>query len=298
MSERRKRRTQSAADVELGGVSPSVEPSQPSQRSRRKSNARQARLVAFPAFFNGMGPATPQQQYGQMGFAQTPVVFPPPQMTNNSIMFTLLPGQMEIPYTVNIDKSHLGKAILRVSGNVRNLTFSINQTLFTNVIPPIDVTSLILHGANLFQFCTFGFPGTSFVEIYLEEAQDPDMLVKKVINEFPAPPPISQDPYATMNCPISNAKIENPGRGINCIHYQCFDLKAFIQRGISTNNWTCPICGNPINFNDLRYDREYMKQNAFGIDATDDIGQSIFNSITDPRFDPFDNGSIFLDRDF
>ena len=293
MTKRRKRRTQSAADVELSSFIPNVEQSPAAQRTRRKSNARTARLVAFPAFYGGIPPAAPPgcpPQYGQMRFPQPEVIFPPPQISNNSIIFTLLPGQMDIPYTINIDKSHLGKAILNVSRNVPNVTFSINQTLFTNVTPPIDITSIILHGANIFQFCTFTFLGTTFVEISIEEAQDPEMLVKKIMNEFPAPPPIIHDPFATMICPISNNRIEFPGRGVDCVHYQCFDLKNFIQRGIATSDMTCPICAKQINFNDLRYEKDYAKQNPFGLPDTD--------MQEDSRFDPFEDGSIFMDRDF
>ena len=304
MTERRKRRTQSAADVELAGSFPAVEPSPIAPKTRRKSSARQARLVAFPAFYNGMGiqsqtaATMSQPNFNQLQFPQSPVVYPPPQISNNSFIFTLLPGQREIPYSINIDKSHLGKAIFNVSGNVRTITFSINGTLFTQATPPIDITNLIVHGPNYLQFCTFGFTATSFVEIKLEDVQNPDVLVQKIINEFPAPPPINQDPYSTNICPISQTTIDKPGRGVNCTHSQCFDLKNFIVRAMEMNVWDCPVCGRPISFEELRYDRDYMKQNTFLLSDGDDQNSSLFSSLADPKFDPFDSGSLFADRDF
>ena len=52
-----------------------------------------------------------------------------------------------------------------------------------------------------------------------------------------------------------------------------------------------------INFEDLRYDRDYNKQNTF-ILSEDDEENSMFQSLADPKFDPFGQGSIFADTDF
>ena len=81
MSERRKRRTQSAADVELAGQLPGTEPSPLTQRTRRKSNARQARLVAFPQqFYPGISLQNQthmnlsQPVFNQMAFQTPPML--------------------------------------------------------------------------------------------------------------------------------------------------------------------------------------------------------------------------------
>ena len=302
MSERRKRRTQSAATVEISGNFSPSDQNATAPKTRRKSSARQARLVAFPAFYRGMGPQNhpgtmSQPIFNQIPYPQSPVVYPPPQILNNSFVFTLLPGQNEIPYSINIDKSHLGKATLNVSSNVQTITFSLNGTVFTQATPPLDITNIIVHGQNYLQFTTIGYTNPSFIEIKLEDIQDPDVLVQKVINEFPAPPPILEDPYSTNICPITQTTIDKPARGVNCTHAQCFDLKNFIVRGIQTNTWTCPICGMPISFQDLRYDRDYNKQNTFVLSDGDEEN-SMFQSLADPKFDPFGHGSIFADTDF
>lgn len=306
MSERKKRRTQSAADVELANQLP--EPSPLARRPRVKSSARQARLVAFPTmaqhFYGGMALqnqpniAMSQPVFQGMGFPQQQMIYPQPQIANNSIIFTLLPQQREIPYSVNIDKMHFPKATLKASGGVRAITFSINNTLFTNAVPPVDLSALIVHGPNFLQFCTFGFQTPIFIEIALEDIKNPDALVEQVMNQFPAAPPIVPDPFANLNCPISHQKIENAGRGVNCVHAQCFDLKNFIKRGIETNCWDCPVCGNKIPFEDLRYDRDYLKQpSIFAISDGDDAG-SLFSDLVDRRFDPYDSANMYMDRDF
>ncbi|EAY07280.1 MIZ zinc finger family protein [Trichomonas vaginalis G3] len=295
MSERRKRRTQSAADVELAGQLPGTEPSPLTQRTRRKSNARQARLVAFPQqFYPGISLQNQthmnlsQPVFNQMAFQTPPMpVYPPPQMVNNSFIFTLLQQQREIPYTLTIDKTRVGKAVLTAQQGVQNLTFSINNNIFRNAIPPIDISPYIIHGNNFLQFCTFGFPNPIFVELKLEDIQNPELLLRKVIDTFPAAPLIPHDPFT-----VPTQTLEYPGRGFKCQHYQCFDLKEFITRGVTQNLWDCPICRQIIPFEELRYDRDYNKQvGIFNLSDGEDATNSLFSDLSNP----FDNNSLFLD---
>lgn len=53
--------------------------------------------------------------------------------------------------------------------------------------------------------------------------------------------------------PITNDPICYPGKGINCTHTQCFDLKEYLKLAFSTNLWQCPICKLPVVFDDLVY---------------------------------------------
>ena len=294
MSERRRRRTQSAAEVEFAGCQ-HQEPSPLTQRSRRKSSARQARLLPFPCtqtYFNGMSlqnqnMAMSQPIFPGMGYQQQ-MVYPQPQMCNNSIIFTLLPQQREIPYTINIDKMHFPRAILKASSGVMNLTFSINNKLFSSAVPPVDISNLTNHGINYFQFCTFGYQSPIFVEVALESMQNPEVLAQQIVSRFPEPPQVMSDPFSIWICPLSNQKMELPGRGVDFSHYQCFDLKSFIKRGIESNCWECPICRNTLSYEELRYDRNYMKEDTiFTIPECDDSG-NLFSDCESRRFDPFD----------
>lgn len=42
--------------------------------------------------------------------------------------------------------------------------------------------------------------------------------------------------------PISGKLMEYPGRGISCMHSQCFDLKEYIKNANASHQWICPIC--------------------------------------------------------
>jgi len=50
---------------------------------------------------------------------------------------------------------------------------------------------------------------------------------------------------ASLRCPLSRLLPDTPVRGLNCMHIQCFDLRAFVllQEKAKSNRWHCPICG-------------------------------------------------------
>lgn len=303
--EPRKRRTQSAADVELSSQLSSdiPEPSPLSQRPRRKSNARQARLIAFPQFYPNM-PLQMHTQlhmsqpvFQQMNFNPTPVqMVPAPQVTKNSIIFTLIPQQRELSFNFQINLANITKVTVISATGLNALTFSMNSTLFRNVALPFDLTQNIINGNNIIQFCTYGLMRSIFVELKLEDQKDPEEILTKIINEYPAAPFVEQDLFPSNICPITQQVIDKAGRGVHCTHTQCFDLRAFIKRGLSTGNWECPICGQSIPLEELRYDRDYMRNDRFLLEGDDAVGQQPFGDIM-AGYDPFDGG-IDMYRDF
>lgn len=50
-----------------------------------------------------------------------------------------------------------------------------------------------------------------------------------------------------LTCTLTIEKINTPVRGFFCTHFQCFDLKNFLDLTISSTNprWLCPICKQP-----------------------------------------------------
>lgn len=50
-----------------------------------------------------------------------------------------------------------------------------------------------------------------------------------------------QDTSARV-CPITLQNIEYPGKGENCLHDECFDLKSYLDLCNASGNWSCPIC--------------------------------------------------------
>ena len=51
--------------------------------------------------------------------------------------------------------------------------------------------------------------------------------------------------------PMTGEIMKHPGRGRNCTHVQCFDLKEFLKTATRTSMWTCPICRAPTYVEDL-----------------------------------------------
>lgn len=49
----------------------------------------------------------------------------------------------------------------------------------------------------------------------------------------------------SLDCPLTQLRMQNPVRGINCHHLRCFELEAFIGLAASTvfhRRWRCPVC--------------------------------------------------------
>ena len=67
--------------------------------------------------------------------------------------------------------------------------------------------------------------------------------------------PVTGDQRAIVIDPISGRLMRSPGKGINCRHDQCFDLKAFITRANMLRQWTCPICNMSATFEELMFNQ-------------------------------------------
>ncbi|KAH7711857.1 MIZ zinc finger family protein [Aphelenchoides avenae] len=58
----------------------------------------------------------------------------------------------------------------------------------------------------------------------------------------------------SLLCPITNKRIVDPARGVNCTHLECFDLTAYLGSQIKKPFWDCPICQKRLPADDLRID--------------------------------------------
>jgi hypothetical protein len=56
-------------------------------------------------------------------------------------------------------------------------------------------------------------------------------------------------------CPISQQLIQTPVRGTSCNHWQCFELRNFVESNahITGTRWECPVCTKILSLNDLQY---------------------------------------------
>jgi hypothetical protein len=70
--------------------------------------------------------------------------------------------------------------------------------------------------------------------------------------------------------PISGGLLKYPGRGVNCNHAECFDLKEFLKICSSSRSWNCPICGKPTHVEDLIASRQ-MGELLWQIQGQDEV---------------------------
>jgi len=51
--------------------------------------------------------------------------------------------------------------------------------------------------------------------------------------------------------PTTGSVLRYPGKGKQCSHGQCFNIKEYIRRANRSRSWVCPICRNPVFVDDL-----------------------------------------------
>lgn len=58
--------------------------------------------------------------------------------------------------------------------------------------------------------------------------------------------------------PLSKTKLELPARGKDCIHFQCFDAKQYLQMNELKQTWLCPICNKKAKYENLEIDEFFL----------------------------------------
>ncbi|OHT15021.1 hypothetical protein TRFO_14521 [Tritrichomonas foetus] len=251
---------------------------------------------------------------------------PPPQVTKDSIFFSLLPNA-NLPFNFTIDISN-GLHVTMTSTMVSNISFMVNQISYYNCVLPIDLTTSLTNGQNIIVFSTLGIFQPISVQLKIDHL-DINAIVQNIINNSinndqnnnisvnsNNPPDslnmngsqinknvvnvgtnnevntninnrmnerseeIKFDPFATLIDPITKKKIEVPARGTCCAHYQCFDLKNFVETATKSNNWNCPVCSKKLSLQSLQCDRNYMSN-----------AKPSENGISDDVFDDFLDGN-------
>lgn len=58
-----------------------------------------------------------------------------------------------------------------------------------------------------------------------------------------------------LTCPVSRQLLLTPVRGEQCSHWQCFDLRNFIESNthVTGTRWHCPVCAKVVSCHDLQY---------------------------------------------
>lgn len=58
----------------------------------------------------------------------------------------------------------------------------------------------------------------------------------------------------SLLCPLSKARMRLPCRAVTCEHLQCFDAACYLMMNERKPKWVCPVCANPIEFENLQID--------------------------------------------
>jgi hypothetical protein len=58
-----------------------------------------------------------------------------------------------------------------------------------------------------------------------------------------------------LTCPVSQQLLVTPVRGEQCGHWQCFDLRSFVESNahVTGTRWQCPVCAKILSCHDLQY---------------------------------------------
>lgn len=58
-----------------------------------------------------------------------------------------------------------------------------------------------------------------------------------------------------LSCPVSQQLIDTPVRGNTCNHWQCFELRNFVESNthVTGTRWECPVCTKILSLRDLQY---------------------------------------------
>jgi hypothetical protein len=114
---------------------------------------------------------------------------------------------------------------------------------------PIEITRFLTDGHNSFSMSNEGPEDqVAFVVLPLEHLSDLDIEVDIM----------RRKPYLTGGalscCPISHELVEIPVRGVKCAHTGNIDLMSYVRHSELCRIWNCPICGQPMGYDELYLD--------------------------------------------
>ncbi|OHT17158.1 MIZ zinc finger family protein [Tritrichomonas foetus] len=142
------------------------------------------------------------------------------------------------------------------------------------------VTPVQLNMNPLMRYINYSNP---ISQKFMKNSPEIDAAIEEIIFRRP-----KADPFPTTNgvsyvCPHSSVVITCPGRGVNCKHAQCFDIRRYLM--MPPDPSLCPICGQVLNYIDLRFDPLFFnfKKKLENVGNSGD-GWSDFNSSQAPDF--------------
>jgi hypothetical protein len=114
---------------------------------------------------------------------------------------------------------------------------------------PLNLTNLLAYGGNTISLhCE---RQEHIIGVFLVKCLDANSLIRAALNKENHSSPILTGLRVfprirvPLNCPLLGKRVRWPGRGEDCSHVGCFDLKAFYEmvRNSPECGLQCPICG-------------------------------------------------------
>lgn len=62
----------------------------------------------------------------------------------------------------------------------------------------------------------------------------------------------------SLVCPLGKMRMKLPAKSTNCDHLQCFDASTFLLMNEKKPTWTCPTCGKPCMYDDIRIESYFL----------------------------------------
>lgn len=103
-------------------------------------------------------------------------------------------------------------------------------------------------------------PATEIVGVvkWMKQASLQQMIQMICMKEPAMKMPLSGTSIPNGVCPLTRKIITRPGRGVNCMHGECYDISGFICYAMKNNAWQCPICRKLLSLEEIRVDPYYF----------------------------------------
>ncbi|EAX88006.1 SAP domain containing protein [Trichomonas vaginalis G3] len=144
--------------------------------------------------------------------------------------------------------------------------------VISRIVIQIDGTFLTMRGPNFYtEMKQFMDRPTSFQVVSVEPETEIvgairwmkqvsiHRMIQMICMKEPARKmPLSGSSIPNGICPLTRKVIVRPGRGVNCMHGECYDISGFLCNAIKNNSWQCPICRKQVTLEEIRIDPFYF----------------------------------------
>lgn len=131
--------------------------------------------------------------------------------------------------------------------------------------------------------------------------KDVNDIIKQIVLNKAFHPQFNDMSHVSYVDPVSKVPILCPGRGTNCKHSQCFDIAEFLILQNDSQEWTCPICSEPLSIDTLYYDPLFFSSqknngtNSFDLYNPDNVVNNLGAEASDFNGVEFDEMNSFFD---